>query len=310
MALPTIMMLPSPTERIIQNLFDPPETPSPFPTFTDAFSEFSTPSPTPSITWTPTATETSTPTITPTRKPLPDAFIFGRSVAGRDLIARRFGQGDRLLMLVGGIHGGWESNTVTLMNELVGHFQTSPNAVQAGMSIVVISELNPDGVAKGITLEGRFNANRVDLNRNWDCGWEPIAYFRDDEVNPGTHAFSEPESQALAALIYEIRPDAVLFYHSAANGVFAGGCGGDSTGSYVLSEVVGRAAGYNYGSDFSNYTVTGTAPAWVNSIGIPSADVELATWQTSEFDRNLRAVNAVQCWLLGASAQNSGVCNR
>lgn len=229
-------------------------------------------------------------------------------MGGRDLVARRFGTGEHLLILVGGIHGGWESNTVDLMNALIAHYERTPTAIQPGVSILIIPSLNPDGVAKGRVLEGRFNGNNVDLNRNWDCGWESVAYFRDMQVDAGALAFSEPESQALAALIYDLRPNAVLFYHSAANGVYAGRCGSDPTLSLELAEVVGRAARYNFGSDFSAYPVTGTAPAWVNSIGIPAADVELATAQSSEFNRNLDAVKAVQCWLLARSGTTAN-CN-
>jgi hypothetical protein len=66
-----------------------------------------------------------------------------------------------------------------------------------------------------------------------------------------------------------------------------------------MSAVLGKATDYSYGSEFTSYPVTGTAPAWVAAQGIASADVELATWRTSEFERNLRGVMALQCWLLG-----------
>jgi hypothetical protein len=108
-------------------------------------------------------------------------------------------------------------------------------------------------------------------------------------------------------LILEIRPATVLFYHSAASGIFEGDCGGDFGGAQ-MARVLGEATGYSYGADFSAYPVTGTAPSWVNAQGIPTADVELATWETSEFERNLRGVAAVQCWLLGSAAQQLPAC--
>jgi hypothetical protein len=253
---------------------------------------------------TPLTISTLMPTPVSFSTPVPDYFIFGYSARRRELTAWRFGNGPTILMLVGGIHGGWESNTTGLMNELVQHFQSTPQDVLAGMSLVIIPMLNPDGAALGRVLEGRFNGNNVDLNRNWGCGWQETAYFRSQVVSSGSTAFSEPESAALAKLIGDIRPATVLFYHSAADGVFAGNCGDVPGDSAVMSAVLGQATGYKYGASFNAYPVTGTAPAWVDSIGIPSADVELATWQTTEFDRNLRGVMAIQCWL----NRNSPVC--
>lgn len=228
-----------------------------------------------------------------------NTFSFGQSVFGRNLMAHRLGSGEKVIMLVGGIHGGWETNTVELMNELIAHFETTPGDLLPGISLLLIPALNPDGAARGRTLEGRFNDHQVDLNRNWDCGWEGVAYFQNREVSPGASAFSEPETQALSSLILQVRPAVVLFYHSAADGVFAGSCNGQDAGSEAMAAVLGEATGYSYGASFTAYPVTGTAPSWVAAQGIPSADVELATWRMPEFERNLRGVMALQCWLTG-----------
>jgi hypothetical protein len=171
------------------------------------------------------------------------------------------------------------------------------------VALWIVPALNPDGVARGRVLEGRFNDHGVDLNRNWGCDWEAVAYFQNREVSPGAAAFSEPETQTLAALILEVRPAVVLFYHSAADGIFTGTCNGDDAGAGGMAAELGEAAGYSYGETFSAYRVTGTAPSWVAAQGIASADVELATWRTTEFERNLRGMMALQCWVLGLSCE-------
>ena len=242
----------------------------------------------------PTLTEVP---LTPTRPPLPEAFIFGQSVQGRDIRARRLGEGQQLIMLVGGIHGGAEVNTVTLVEALQDHFEDNPGQVLPDITLLFVPQLNPDGVALGRVAAGRFNANGVDLNRNWACNWQEEAFFRDQQVGAGSAPFSEPETLALGALINDLRPAVVLFYHSAADGVFAGDCGGGGV-SAAMAEVLGQATGYPYGQSFSEYAVTGTAPGWVDSLGIPAADVELSTANDIEFERNLRGVMALQCWLL------------
>jgi predicted deacylase len=205
------------------------------------------------------------------------------------------------LLLVGGVHGGWEVNTVGLMNELRAHFAETPTDVLPGITVMIIPAMNPDGVAAGASLEGRFNANGVDLNRNWACGWQPQAEWREGPVDPGSSPFSEPETRAVAAFIERVQPGAALFYHSAADGVFAGDCPQRGTGEWrsgKLAAVYGEAANYSFGEAFSAYPVTGTAPSWADGLGIPAADVELSSARDTQFVRNLRGVMAAQCWLL------------
>lgn len=228
----------------------------------------------------------------------PNALLVGHSVQGRPITARRLGSGPRVLLLVGGIHGGWEENTVSLIHELIAHFETRPADILPGMSLMFVPAANPDGLVHGMTETGRFNANGVDLNRNWGCEWSADARWRDQSVFAGDEPFSEPETRALSAFIQNLRPVTVLFYHSSAGGVFAGECAGDH-GSALMSQILGQATGYSYGQAFSAYRVTGTAASWVDGLGIPSADVELLTQTDNDFARNLAGIMALQRWLAG-----------
>jgi hypothetical protein len=295
-ALPTLIRFPTLTATL-----NPSESPtatfthSPSPTITETATALP-PTASPSATLSPFPSLTFTPRFTAT--PLPEAFIFGRSAGDRDLIAYRFGTGSKVIMLIGGIHAGFEVNTTGLMEELRQHFSNNPNLIQAGVTMIIIPALNPDGASLGRSLQGRFNGNSVDLNRNWGCGWQEEAFFREMEVDAGEQAFSEPESRALGSLIQRVLPSAVMFYHAAANGVYAGSCEDERSGSGELAALYGVSSGYPYGESFSAYAVTGTAPAWVDSIGIPALDVELASADTTEFNRNLQAILAVQSWVL------------
>lgn len=321
--VPTLYVLPTTAPTFTPAAITP--TFAPLPTFTPS-ATIPLPTVTPSATITPTPAESVVPagiaTVTavppspvpPTPLParpasaLPDAFVFGASVQGRDLLARRLGGGETALMLVGGIHGGWEGNTVTLVEQLIAHFEANPGQILPGLSLVLVPSLNPDGATLGRTLAGRFNARGVDLNRNWDCGWSEEAFFQSNRVDPGAAPFSEPETTAIAALINDVRPAVVLFYHSAADGVFVGNCGEQGGVSDVMGAIYGGATGYSYGASFDAYPVTGTAASWVDSLGIPAADVELTSADSPEFERNLRGVMALQCWLLGPAAELVSLC--
>lgn len=307
-ALPTLAVLPTDAPATQSPLISPTATSTPVPTATSAAPDIVivatadeiTPTPSPTaptviligtaIITTPTA---DLPSATPTL--LPEAFQFGQSALGTPLTAYRYGTGSRIILLVGGVHTGFETNTVQLMRELQDHYTRNPNGVFSQISLVMIPVLNVDGLTYGEQLRGRFNANEVDLNRNWACGWSADAVFKDQAVNAGRAAFSEPETMALGALIQQIRPSVVIFYHAAARGVFPGNCGGFV--SDPLAAVYSAASGYPYSSEFSDYTVTGSASGWVDSQGIPSVDVELATTTDTEILENLRALDAVQNWL-------------
>jgi hypothetical protein len=310
----------------------PPPTRRPSPTPRRILS----PTPRPTSTITPTASATIDPlwiTATPDAPPdetldpalltrvaaeqtatlAPGETLLGRSADGRRLVAHQFGRGRRIILLVGGIHGGWEGNTVALVDALIAHFSAAPEAVAPGIALVMLPALNPDGLVLGRTPEGRFNGAGVDLNRNWGCDWEPDGVWRDQEVDPGAMPFSEPESAALADYVLLNTPAAVIFYHSAANGVFAGACEGDH-GSQALGHVYGRAATYPSDGPFTAYSVTGDASNWVDGQGIPAITVELQSWTDPEVARNLAGVMAVQCELArrgtepGASAWIAANC--
>ena len=266
----------------------------------------------------PTAAASPTPALAPTATVLgwlaqhdpyllrvpaaaPGDEVIGLSAGNHALVARRYGAGERALLLVGGMHGGWEQNTVVLVERLASHFAAHPEDIPAGWSVVLVPAANPDGVLLGRSTAGRFNSHGVDLNRNWGCDWQPAAVWRETPVSPGAGPLSEPETQALAAFITRLQPAAALFYHSQEGGVFEGDCPTSpaTVDSAQMAAVYGEASGYAYGRSFSAYPVTGTAASWADGQGIYSADVELATPNLAEFDANLRGVLALLAWLDG-----------
>ncbi len=249
---------------------------------------------------------TPTMTITPTISG-PDIFSIGESVQGRPIYAYQFSDGQQQIVIVGGIHGGYEWNTILLAYELIDYFQSFPETIPENVALTIIPSANPDGqvlvtgkegrftaadVAEN-SFPGRFNANNVDLNRNWDCEWATVATWRNQPVSGGTAAFSEPESVVLRNFFLTQQTEAVIFLHSAANGVFAAGCPETHLDSMLLAQAYGAASGYPVYERFTSYPITGDAGDWLTMQGISSITIELLDHQNTEWSKNLTGILAV-----------------
>lgn len=234
----------------------------------------------------------------------------GNSVEGRGIDAYTFGTGDRMLMFVGGIHGGYEWNSVLLAHTFIDHFTANPELIPDDISVVIVPSANPDGLYAVLGREGRFNrddvpddtpfgtgrfnARGVDLNRNFDCKWKPESTWRGNIVSAGTEAFSEPEAAAIRDLVLKENPEAVVFWHSQANAVYASECeAGILPSTLVLMNTYADAAGYPAVDSFDAYPVSGDAEGWLASIGIPAVTVELKTHESIEWEKNLAAMQSV-----------------
>ncbi|HMO77639.1 MAG TPA: M14 family zinc carboxypeptidase [Candidatus Paceibacterota bacterium] len=238
--------------------------------------------------------------------------MIGQSVEGRAIESYTYGQGSTTLLFVGGIHGGYEWNSVLLAYQLIDALENKTFPIPENLKVVVIPTLNPDGLFSVIkkegrftaaeippndahtTGQGRFNANGVDLNRNFDCKWKPESTWRSKVVSAGTSAFSEPEALALKNLVAEIDPAAVVFWHSQANTVYASECeAGVLADTLIIMNAYAKAAGYNSQASFDAYPVSGDAEGWLAKIGIPAITVELESRLSPEWERNKKGIEAL-----------------
>jgi hypothetical protein len=233
--------------------------------------------------------------------------VIGTSFEGRPITSYHFGHGPQTVIFVGGIHGGYEWNTIMLAYQAIDYFLANPSAVPQHVSLVIIPSANPDGLF-GVTgkegrfdvgdlafdtTTGRFNGRGVDLNRNWDCSWSPSALWRDQTVSGGESPFSEPESQALRDYFLELRPSIVIFWHSSADGIYGAGCPELFQLTRELAGVYGAASGYPVADQFTHYEISGDAGDWLSTQGIPSITVELASHDLVEWPENLAGMLAL-----------------
>ncbi len=240
----------------------------------------------------------------------PKHAVIGKSVQGRPVETYTYGSGKTHIVFVGGIHGGYEWNGVLLAYNLMDYLSLYPETVPKNLTVTIIPSANPDGVYKIIGKEGRFsisdvpmdmdqapgrfNANAVDLNRNFDCKWKPEATWQGKVVDAGSAVFSEPEAKALRDFLLKDSPAAVIFWHSQANAVYASQCkDGVLPETINIMNTYSQASGYPAVKTFSSYEVTGAAEDWLASINIPAITVELQTHKTIEWDKNLAGIKAL-----------------
>jgi len=244
-------------------------------------------------------------TISVSVSPTPTALLFanpqqseviGYSVEGRPLEVYKFGKGTQERMIVAGIHGGDEWNTVTLANQLIVYLNQNPNVIPENVILYILPNLNPDGEARAHNKYGRVNHNGVDLNRNfpvnWQKEWERAGCWNSLPTTGGTGPGSEAETQALMSFIEAHPIQALISYHSAALGVFPGGLPWDTV-STRLAESIAQVSSYPFPPLDTGCTYSGTLADYAVSKGIAAVDLELTNHFDSDFDQNRNVMDVL-----------------
>jgi len=235
------------------------------------------------------------PTPTPT-----NLSAIGYSVAGRELQVYRFGSGPTGRLIIAGIHGGNEGNTVLLAGELIEYVTAHPEMIPRHITLYILPDLNPDGFARVRGMDGRVNDHGVDLNRNWPWNWQkdwPRSGCWDYRpVTGGVLPLSEPETLAMYRFIVE-HPDidALISYHAAALGIFAGGVP-DYKPSISLANTVDSVSTYDYPPINTHCTMTGDLTDWAATWYVAAVDIELHNFRYTDFEDNLAILKAFLKW--------------
>lgn len=237
--------------------------------------------------------------------------VIGASVGGNSITAYHFGDGPDELLFVGGIHGGYEWNTVLVAYELMDYLKTNKAVIPANIKVTVIPVLNPDGLKKVVgttdrfvptdvsplsetVTAGRFNGNNVDLNRNFDCDWQAEGKWQTKTVSGGTAAFSEPESKAVKNYVETNKPTAVVVWYSAAGGVFASSChNGVSNETNAITKKFADVSGFPAYQSFDFYATTGDMVNWLAKNNIPAISVLLTNHTDTEWAKNKAGIEAL-----------------
>ena len=250
---------------------------------------------TPNPNYTPPVFETSTPFALANG---PRPTVIGFSLAGRPIEVYTFGAGEREYLIVAGIHGGYEWNTVALANELITHINENPEVIPTDTTLYIIRNMNPDGEARAHGVDGRVNNNGVDLNRNfpsknWTAEWDRDGCWIYRPTTGGLYGGSEPEARTVMSFIRARRIGAMISYHSAALGIFPGGVPWEEP-SKELAAALSKATRYLYPPIDTGCEYTGTLADWAVENGVGAAvDMELRNHTDIDFEENLKALKVL-----------------
>lgn len=191
--------------------------------------------------------------------------VYGTSAEGVPLLVHLPEAGRAELVILAAIHGD-ESETTVVVSEAL---RCLP---RGELQAAVILCGNPDGLLRGT----RGNARGVDLNRNFPTSnWSPgpVHYksrandARDIALSPGPAPASEPETQALLALLGQLKPRAVISMHSAL------ACVDDSGASHLGRQLAGRCA-LPFLTEIG-YPTPGSMGTWAGEQGLNLVTLEL-----------------------------------
>ena len=209
-------------------------------------------------------------------------FSIGRSVLGRELYAMSVGRGACATLYVGGTHGLEWLTTLLMMrflddlltsiaqNEPISDIDVKKCVMRRG--VVVVPSLNPDGIeialrgAPGALYMGervtelcggnfalwQANARGVDLNHNFNAGWEELHRMEQEAgiVGPaptrfgGQKAESEPETRAIAAFCREYPMRQAYAFHSQGEEIFFRYGEHTPPRSRLMAQMLSTSSGY------------------------------------------------------------------
>lgn len=142
-------------------------------------------------------------------------YTAGRSVQNRPINYTELGTGADVVLVLATIHGDEFAGT-PIVNRMIKFLGFKPELLD-GKKVVMMPVVNPDGFA----LKQRFNANGVDLNRNFQ------ADNRLNNPQNGLSAYSEPESRIIRDLIEFYKPNRIIVYHQPLSCIDYDGPGGE-----------------------------------------------------------------------------------
>ncbi len=215
-------------------------------------------------------------------------FKIGQSVQKRNLTVIKVGSGPKKIFINASHHPREYMGTILTLNQIQYILEAySANKTLDGYNIKKLLDsevsfyfmplVNPDGVQICINGEPSyyFNANKVDLNHNYDALWQKEIT---NTYSTGPTAFSEPETQAIKAFCENVEFDLTIAYHAAGDIIYwyFGQEGADRERDLAYANMLKNLTGYSLVSPANYKSSTSGFKDWcVMQLKIPSFTIEI-----------------------------------
>lgn len=229
-------------------------------------------------------------------------FSFGESSWGQELVCFEIGQGNRCIILQGGMHAR-EYVTSFLLLKMLDYL----SCFVLPFRVLICPIVNPDGVeicTKGknyykkphfddkklninkklINKIGHFdmykaNGRGVDINVNFDCDWGggknnffAFPYFQN---YAGKRPNSESETKALISLTKKYKPFITISYHSKGEVVYYGYEGAKKSVKEKSAFYMKAVVPFRYKKAFAKNSTGGYKDYCIKKLDIPSFTIEV-----------------------------------
>jgi len=215
-------------------------------------------------------------------------FSAGQSVQKRDLTVLKVGNGAKKIFINAAHHPREYMGTILTLNQAQNILEAYAanrtidgckikNLLDKQVTFYFMPLVNPDGVQ--ICVNGTpsyyFNANRVDLNHNYDADWSKDIT---KTYSTGPSAFSEPETKAIKALCENTKFDLTLAYHAAGDIIYwyYGQQGAVRARDLAYANMLKKTTGYSLVSPADYKSSTSGFKDWcIQKLKIPSFTLEI-----------------------------------
>lgn len=242
----------------------------------------------------------------------------GCSLLGREIYALHIGNQQRKVLYCGGVHGREWITSLLLMyftEELLSAYRSGRricdmdiNKLLSTGGLTVIPALNPDGI--DISLHGgdipglraflseeltervtdrdyscrwKANARGVDLNRNFDSGWDEMRSIAMERgiTGPspdgwtGEYPVSEPETQAVTAFCEKEKFRHLIAFHSAGEEIYWSYRTFTPPRAHIMAKILSMSSGYSLSEPDRSASTAGLKDWFMERYHAPAFTVEI-----------------------------------
>lgn len=190
--------------------------------------------------------------------------VIGNTREKRNIFCIEIGNGEKNAVFSAAFHG-LEYLTATALIEFAKRF-SEISEYHSRLRLFVVPMVNPDGVEIAIngidpknayhrdiikhtgiidfTKVWQANASGVDINHNFNAGWDSICDSPAPTKYGGEYPESEPETRAIANLLRKTEPELFIAFHSQGKEIYYDFNGLESESAKENAEFVAKRTGY------------------------------------------------------------------